>query len=52
MPNAPACELPRTPGFERALLQQSWKRMRGDIQVDWIELAELNLLDNGPPPAG
>ncbi|HFF3760130.1 TPA: ogr/Delta-like zinc finger family protein [Stenotrophomonas maltophilia] len=52
VPNAPACELPRTSGFERALLHQSWKRGRGDSQLDWIELAQLNPQDNGPPHTG
>lgn len=51
MPNAPACELPQTPGYERALLLQRWKQDRGDIQMDWIDAPAPPPHDGSGPPA-
>nr|WP_312455918.1 ogr/Delta-like zinc finger family protein [Stenotrophomonas pavanii] len=50
LPNAPACELPPTPGYERSLLQQRWRQELGDAQIDWIEATECNQQECGPPP--
>ncbi|TAA26555.1 ogr/Delta-like zinc finger family protein [Pseudoxanthomonas winnipegensis] len=36
VPEANPSELPPTPGFERAKLQQAWKESRGDSQLDLL----------------
>ncbi|HIE5511686.1 MULTISPECIES: ogr/Delta-like zinc finger family protein [Stenotrophomonas] len=51
MPNAPACELPQTPGYERALLLQRWKEDRGNVQLDWIDAPSTRSPDGGDLPA-
>lgn len=51
MPNAPACELPQTPGYERALLLQRWKEDRGNMQLDWIDAPSTRSPDGGDLPA-
>ncbi|HDS1368456.1 TPA: ogr/Delta-like zinc finger family protein [Stenotrophomonas maltophilia] len=51
MPNAPACELPQTPGYERALLLQRWKEDRGEMQLDWIDGPQATPQDGGEHPA-
>lgn len=51
MPNAPACELPQTPGYERALLLQRWKEDRGNVQMDWVDAPSTRSPDGGDLPA-
>lgn len=37
IPDAPACELPPTPGYTRALLQMQWKMEHGNRQLDMLD---------------
>ncbi|MBH1633677.1 hypothetical protein I5U65_00570 [Stenotrophomonas maltophilia] len=50
MPDAPASELPPTPGYTRALLQMQWKLEHGSRQLDMldaIEFVEASRIDAG-----
>ncbi len=37
IPDAPASELPPTPGYTRALLQMQWKMEHGNRQLDMLD---------------
>lgn len=50
IPDAPACELPPTPGYTRALLQMQWKMEHGSRQLDMLDaiaVVEGSRLDAG-----
>ena len=51
LPNAPACELPPTPGYQRTMLQSRWKQERGGLQTDWIDAIKPNPPDGDQPSA-
>jgi len=37
IPDAPSCDLPPTPAYQRALLQMAWKLEHGSRQLDMLD---------------
>ena len=37
VPDAPACDLPPTPAYQRAILQMQWKMEHGSRQLDLLD---------------